>query len=620
MKGFAPIVLFIYNRPEHARQTLEALSLNTLGDESDLFIYADGPKENATPEALERIRHTREVARSKQWCKTVTVIESEKNKGLAASIISGVTEIVKKYGKVIVLEDDIVTGKHFLEFMNEALDKYENEKAVWHITGWRDPVKNAVEGKSYFYPIMDCWSWATWADRWRYFKKDVAYYQNVFTNKMKFHFNIEGSEPGMWSQIQGNASGKINTWAIFWYATIFLKKGLCLAPTKSLVKNIGFDNSGVHCGQNSCEDIRHDLDFEIKSFPKSVAIDILEYKKNIKFYKKIRRKPFYRKLKDFVKFILRSPYHVAKWLYHHTLKRMPKSLGYIFMLHRVDDFEECHLWCNEHMKVTPGFLDSTITSLKEKYDIIPLSDVPKRFAQKNKRKFIVFTMDDGYKDNYTKALPVFKKHNVPYTIFVTTDFPDKKAVLWWYELEDLLLSNESVALSNGVTYPAHNYQEKCDSFMRIRQEILRLNQLDLENELNKLFSNYKINWTSQCEKLCLSWDDIKALKNEPLVTIGAHTKHHYNLKELATENDVNDEVLSGVDLIKEKTGIEPKVFAYPFGSLSEAGKREYKVLSSLQFDCACIAYGGPCAKKHEKKLSSLPRIMLKQSFKIEDLK
>ena len=108
------------------------------------------------------------------------------------------------------------------------------------------------------------------------------------------------------------------------------------------------------------------------------------------------------------------------------------------MLHRVDDFETGKLWCNEHMKVTPDFLDSLIIKLKEKYDIIPLTEVPSRLKQKNKRKFIVFTMDDGYKDNLTKALPVFKKHNAPYTIFVTTDFPDKKAVLWWYELEDNL--------------------------------------------------------------------------------------------------------------------------------------------------------------------------------------
>lgn len=101
-------------------------------------------------------------------------------------------------------------------------------------------------------------------------------------------------------------------------------------------------------------------------------------------------------------------YKIVNWVYHNTLKRFPKSLGHIFMLHRVDEFEKDHLWCNEHMKVTPAFLDSQIKLLKEEYDIISLKEVPARLKQKNKRKFVVFTMDDGYKDNYTKALTVLK--------------------------------------------------------------------------------------------------------------------------------------------------------------------------------------------------------------------
>ncbi len=324
-------------------------------------------------------------------------------------------------------------------------------------------------------------------------------------------------------------------------------------------------------------------------------------------------------MKSLFKFIFRPPYHLIKRILFFFINRPQKSLGYIFMLHRVDDFENGHLWCNEHMKVTPDFLDSIIYKLKEKYDIINLYDVPERLKHHNKRKFIVFTMDDGYKDNYTKALPIFKKHNIPYTIFITTDFPDNNAILWWYELEDLLLENDSITLSNGITYPAHNYEEKCDSFLKIREEILKLDQLNLENELNALFNNYEINWKSQCKKLCLSWEDIKILKNEPLVTIGAHTKHHYNLKQLGNEIKVNEEVMSGNDLLKYNTGIEPIVFAYPFGSSSEAGEREFNVLSKLNFKCACIAYGGPCTKNNLKELFSLPRIMFKQDFKIEDL-
>lgn len=618
---YAPIVLFIYNRPEHTKQTLEALSNNTLAAESDLYIFADGPKVNASKEQLEKINQTREIAHSKLWCRNVSVIESAVNKGLAVSIISGVTEIVNKYGKIIVLEDDIVTGKYFLEYMNTALEKYETEKKVWHITGWRDPVQNEKDNSSFFYPTMDCWSWATWADRWQFYKKDLTYYQNIFTSSMKFHFNIEGSDPGMWSQIEQNASGKINTWAIFWYATIFLKQGLCLAPSKSLVKNVGFDNSGVHCGSNSAKEITHDIDLKITDYPDKIILNKTQYKKNIRFTRKNNNtflyKLFLRAVKKLIKKIFLLTKSILKWIYHHTLKIRK---GYIFMLHRVDDFESGKLWCNEHMKITPDFLDSLIAQLKQKYDIIPLSQVPFRLKQNHKRKFIVFTMDDGYKDNYTKALSVFKKHNVPYTIFVTTDFPDRKAVLWWYELEDLLLANDSITLSNGITYPAHNYNEKCNSFLKIREEILKLNQLDLENELNKLFSNYKINWTSKCEELCLSWNDIKELKNEPLVTIGAHTKHHYNLKQLTDEEAVRNEVQKGVELLKENAGIETDVFAYPFGSPTEAGDREFEALSKMHFICSCIACGGPCTKKNSNNTSSLPRIMLKQNFKLEDLK
>lgn len=282
----APVVLFIYNRFDHTERTLSALSANTLAQYSDLYIYADGPKENASIEQIDKIKKTRDIAKSKKWCKNVTVIESEKNKGLAASIISGVTDIINKYGKVIVLEDDIVTGKYFLEFMNNALDKYKEQKEVWHISGWRDPVDNTVEGNSYFYPTMDCWGWATWADRWQYYKKDALYYKSVFTEEMKYHFDIEGTA-GNWSQIEENIEGKINTWAIFWYATIYLKNGLCLGPSKSIVKNIGLDNSGVHTGESPMQIIKDSIDFKTENFPETIIINKKEYNKNVRFYSKM---------------------------------------------------------------------------------------------------------------------------------------------------------------------------------------------------------------------------------------------------------------------------------------------------------------------------------------------
>lgn len=288
--ALTPIILFIYNRPNHTKQTLEALSNNTLASQSDLFIFADGPKNTASKEQLESIKQTRKVAASENWCKSVTLIESETNKGLARSIIEGVTEIINKYGKAIILEDDIITGKYFLEYMNEALEKYQGNKEVWHVTGWRDPIKHTKKNKAYFYPTMDCWSWATWADRWQNYKKDATYYKSIFTDSMKKAFNIDGADPYMWLQIEENISGKINTWAIFWYATIFLKHGLCIAPTTSLCKNIGFDNSGVHCSENQAQTIETSIDYKITNFPKRVHINTLEYKRNKNFLRKIKYK------------------------------------------------------------------------------------------------------------------------------------------------------------------------------------------------------------------------------------------------------------------------------------------------------------------------------------------
>ena len=313
---FAPIALFIYNRPEHTRKTLEALASNTISQESDLFIFADGAKENATPEQRMAIENTRKIAYSKKWCKTVTVIESQKNKGLAASIISGVGDVINKYGKVIVLEDDIVTGKYFLDYMNTALEKYAGIKQVWHVTGWREPIAKSKKGRSYFYPTMDCWGWGTWSDRWQYFVKDTNFYKGIFTDKMKFHFNIEGSEPGMWGQIEANDCGKINTWAIFWYATLFTHGGLCLAPTLSLVRNIGLDNSGIHCGSSPMQQITHDIDIKIIYFPSKIKIDKAEYKKNIAFYNKMYHRNLAKRIVERIKRMLKEC-TLTKNIYYH---------------------------------------------------------------------------------------------------------------------------------------------------------------------------------------------------------------------------------------------------------------------------------------------------------------
>ncbi len=173
----APIVLFVYNRPWHAEQTLKALMLNELANESELFIYCDGPKPNALEKELNKIIEVRQVIRKKKWCKEVAIIESDINLGLANSILKGVTEVVNKYGKIIVLEDDIVVTDDFLFFVNNSLYYFEKKKEVFHINGFNNESNlQYLLDDYYFLNFMSCWGWATWRDRWSQLNLDFSYF------------------------------------------------------------------------------------------------------------------------------------------------------------------------------------------------------------------------------------------------------------------------------------------------------------------------------------------------------------------------------------------------------------------------------------------------------------
>ena len=243
----APIVLFVYNRLDHTKQTIEALQKNELAKESELFIYSDAVKDE---NAVQSVDEVRKYIKTVDGFKKVTIIEREKNWGLANSIIDGVTKIVNEYGKIIVLEDDLVTSPYFLKFMNEALEFYKDEKKVWHISGWNYPIEIDGEEDVFFWRVMNCWGWATWSDRWQYFEKDVSKTIKKFSFKEVYQFNLDGYE-NFWAQVKDNRKGIIDTWAIFWYVTIFKNNGLCLNPLVSFVRNIGRDGSGTHCGKKN---------------------------------------------------------------------------------------------------------------------------------------------------------------------------------------------------------------------------------------------------------------------------------------------------------------------------------------------------------------------------------
>lgn len=208
---------------------------------------------------------------------------------MADSIISGITKVVNEYGKVIVLEDDVVTSPYFLKFMNDALNFYENKERVWHISGWNYPIEIDGLDDVFLWRLMNCWGWATWADRWQHFEKDTDKLIGEFTKEDIYQFDLDGVGI-FWEQVLLNKRSKINTWAIYWYATIFKENGLCANSSKSFVENIGHDGSGMHCGENNSYSSYLCLkkDIEFSDHIKESRVAIREVKKFYRFQKGYR--------------------------------------------------------------------------------------------------------------------------------------------------------------------------------------------------------------------------------------------------------------------------------------------------------------------------------------------
>lgn len=242
-----PVILFTYNRPEMLRQTLESLSANTLASESDLIVYADGPKENASDLQKQKIKEVRAVIREKQWCKTVTIQESPINKGLAKSIISGVSTALNTEDKVIVVEDDVLLSPYFLQYMNDALNAYSSDTSVFAVGAWTYFTRRDFHEETFFFRYPDSIAWGTFRRAWDLFEYDAKSLQEKLISKNKMSAfngfrNLKYFEP----MLQSYVDGKIDSWAIRWTGTCILHNGLSVFPPVSLVKHMGFDSQGTH--------------------------------------------------------------------------------------------------------------------------------------------------------------------------------------------------------------------------------------------------------------------------------------------------------------------------------------------------------------------------------------
>ncbi|PWT96527.1 MAG: glycosyl transferase [Bacteroidetes bacterium] len=252
MNSPAPIALFAYNRPDHLQRCIEALQKNELSPDSDLILFCDGPKNE---EARKEAETVRQYAKSISGFKSIRIVERDENYGLSKNIIDGVTSTVNTYGSVIVIEDDLVCSPHFLDFMNQGLNKFQGCNDVISIHGYCPPI--SIDDPVFFLRGADCWGWATWKRGWQLFNPDGKELMKKLRDSGKLYdFDFEGSYDysGM---LQKQIEGKVNSWAIRWYASAYLQDKLTLYPSKSLVINIGSDGSGTH--QQSESETRTDL-------------------------------------------------------------------------------------------------------------------------------------------------------------------------------------------------------------------------------------------------------------------------------------------------------------------------------------------------------------------------
>lgn len=269
--AYAPIALFVYKRPEHTQRTIEALKCCPEFAESPVFVFCDGPRQATDEPAVQK---TRSVARE-ALLTHAQFVESPNNKGLGASIIGGVSQLCSQYGRAIVVEDDLVVAPQFLTFMNTGLEHYAEESRVMQISGHMFPIADFQKiNEAFFLPFTTSWGWATWVRAWKHFDEHATGWERLEQDpSLRHRFNLSGSFD-YFDMLKLQLAGKIDSWAIRWYWSVFMRDGLVLYPPRTLVSNEGFDGSGTH-GWRSARRSMHghsEMIAQIPAFPDTVSV------------------------------------------------------------------------------------------------------------------------------------------------------------------------------------------------------------------------------------------------------------------------------------------------------------------------------------------------------------
>jgi peptidoglycan/xylan/chitin deacetylase (PgdA/CDA1 family) len=296
------------------------------------------------------------------------------------------------------------------------------------------------------------------------------------------------------------------------------------------------------------------------------------------------------------------------------------SAGVIFTLHHVrpeppQDFEP-----NRILKVTPDFLETVIRKvIADGFEVLTLDEVERRLTTgppPGGRPFACFTFDDGYRDNRDYALPVFRKYGIPFTLFVPTDYPDGHGDLWWLTLEAIVRKAAAIDVERFGKlqhYKTETVAQKDAAFHEIYWWVRGLPELEARANVQNLAQQHGIDSTKLCRDLIMTWDELREVSREPLLTIGAHTRSHFALAKLS-EADAKAEIAESVTRIEQEIGKPCHHFSFPYGDEGSAGEREFRLVRELGLKTAVTTRKGLIRRDHAARLTALPRLSLNGDF------
>lgn len=299
------------------------------------------------------------------------------------------------------------------------------------------------------------------------------------------------------------------------------------------------------------------------------------------------------------------------------LSPLTRGSGVILMLHHVRPEPPPAFAPNRLLTVTPDFLDSVLKLVRDTgFDIIPLDGIRSRLERGGDKPFACFTLDDGYRDNRDYAYPIFKRHEAPFAIYVPTDYPDGKGRLWWIELENVLRTARHLTLDMDGDlrhFPLSTAAEKYEAFEAIYWWLRAIPEPRVHDVLSELALSVGYDASRLCSDLVMTWDEIRALATDPLVTIGAHTCRHFAVAKLTPE-EATAEMEDSIRRIEQELGRPCRHFSYPYGSADSAGERDFAIAKALGLETAVTTRHGFLRAAHASDMTALPRLSLNGNY------